>query len=97
MMHAKPESWSLLHGQHEVLVITTSLPDESSGSGFRIVWYKMARDIAPRVELYYDSWAAFRDLAPLFAWLAEHDGQCLTCTDIMCGFASLGVQDVTRD
>jgi hypothetical protein len=84
----------MLGDRVESLIITTY--GENSGPGFSIVWYKLMPDLAPCVELFYDNWAAFRDLAPLFAWLAEHDDQCLTCEQIMHGFAALGVEDVTR-
>jgi hypothetical protein len=83
LLHSRPGSERCIGRDHEVLTLTTKRANGCSGPTVAIVWirqggFKLGRveipqHLAPRVEMFSDTWIAFTELRDVFDLLATFD------------------------
>lgn len=70
----------------------------SVGAEFMIRWYVLGRNgIAPRLEVFSDSWALLAEFKDLLDYLVEHNGEHISPEELTVALVSMGVVDKTHE
>ena len=72
--------------------------EDGCGGEFAIRWHELGSKAVPRLEMFDDAWGflAAPACAPLWAWLAEHEGHNAEDAHVAAFLRSLGWADITQ-